>query len=64
MLAARLRVPVVPMRIDGLFEAAKSQKLFVRPNQIIVRIGDPIRYPESDDPAAIAHDLERRVREL
>ena len=64
MLAARLRVPVVPMRIDGLFEAAKSQKLFVRPNQIIVRIGDPIRYPESDDPAAIANDLERKVREL
>jgi long-chain acyl-CoA synthetase len=64
MLATRLRVPVLPMRIDGLFEAAKSRKFFVKPNQITVRVGDPILYPPSTDPASIARDLERRVREL
>jgi long-chain acyl-CoA synthetase len=64
MLATRLRVPVVPMRIDGLFEAAKRRKFIVRPNQITVRVGEPILYAPSTDPTSIARDLERRVCEL
>ena len=61
MLATRLQVPVVPMRIDGLFEAARRREFIVRPNQITVLVGEPVLYPPSMDPMSIARDLERRV---
>jgi long-chain acyl-CoA synthetase len=64
ILATRLQVQVLPMRIDGLFEAARSHSLFVKPGRITVRIGAPIRYEPSDDPESVAKDLERRVGEL
>lgn len=64
MLAQRLNVPVVPMRIDGLYEAAQDRKHFVAPGKITVRIGDPVYYAKDEKPEAIAADLERRVREL
>jgi long-chain acyl-CoA synthetase len=64
MLANRLNVPVIPMRIDGLFEAAKAKSIFVKPNQIVVRVGAPVRYNAEENPTSIARDLERRVREL
>jgi long-chain acyl-CoA synthetase len=64
MLATKLQVPVLPMRIDGLFEAAKDSRLFVRPNRIVVRVGNPVEYTLSENPTSIAKDLERRVREL
>ncbi len=64
VLANRLRVPIVPLKIEGLFEAARAGKLLVAPNRIVVKVGDPVRYGENVDAASIAHDLERRVREL
>jgi len=64
ILANRLDVPLVPVRIDGLFEAAREERHWVRPNRIVVRVGKPVRYGESENPASIASDLERRVREL
>ena len=64
ILADRLHVPIIPMRIDGLFEAAKAEKTFVGPDRITVRIGPPVRYGERENPSSIAKDLERRVREL
>ncbi len=44
LLAKNLDIPVVPMRIDGLFEIKESGKKFARPGQIQVRIGLPVRY--------------------
>lgn len=64
ILAARIQVPVLPLRIDGLFEAAKTRKLYVPPGQIKVHVGTPSQYQANEDPTFIAKDLERRVREL
>jgi long-chain acyl-CoA synthetase len=64
MLATRLNVPVIPMRIDGLFEAAQAKSNFIKPNQIVVRVGAPVRYDAAENPTSIARDLECRVREL
>jgi len=64
ILAQRLNLPVVPMRIHGLFEAAKRDRRFVPPNSISVRVGTPVKYRPEDDAASITKDLERRVREL
>ena len=64
MLTNRLNLPVVPMRIDGLWEAAQKKQLLVAPNKITVRVGKPVTYAQGENPNSIAKDLERRVREM
>lgn len=64
LLAARLNIPVLPMRLDGLLEAKRSGRIFVRPGRVRVTIGQPVRFPDSKDASSIAAELERRVREL
>jgi long-chain acyl-CoA synthetase len=64
MLAQRLNIPVVPMRIDGLWGPAHAHRHYVSPGTIKVRIGTPVRYGTELTASAISQDLERRVREL
>jgi long-chain acyl-CoA synthetase len=64
LLAKNLEVPVVPMRIDGLFEIKQAGKKFARPGQIRVRIGLPISFPASVHPADIARKLQKEVEAL
>ncbi len=64
LLATRMGVPVVPMRIDGLFEVKQAGKKFARPGKIRVRIGKPVRFESTADPQWIARELQNRVREL
>jgi long-chain acyl-CoA synthetase len=64
LLAERLGLPVLPVRIKGLFEYRYSGKLLVPPGTVTVHIGEPVRYPADADPQEIARDLERRMRAL
>jgi long-chain acyl-CoA synthetase len=64
LLADRLGVPVVPVRIDGLFEVKQSGKKFAPPGKIRLRIGEPVRFTPRTDAQQIAEDLQRRVAEL
>jgi long-chain acyl-CoA synthetase len=64
LLAARLKVPVVPLRLDGLFERKETGKSWARPGQIRVSIGAPVRFAETDAAEQIARDLEAHVRAL
>jgi long-chain acyl-CoA synthetase len=64
LLATRLGVPVVPMRIDGLFEVKRAGRRIAVPGEICVRIAEPVRYSATEDPQRIAADLERRVKAL
>jgi long-chain acyl-CoA synthetase len=65
VLASRLGIPVVPVRIDGLIELKLSgRRGFTSPHRVTIRLGDPVSYPPDEDPAKIAADLERRVKEL
>jgi long-chain acyl-CoA synthetase len=64
LLATRLGVPVVPMRFDGVAEAREAGKHLVRPGQIKVWIGAPVRFTEAEAAEEIARDLERRVAGL
>jgi long-chain acyl-CoA synthetase len=64
LLAARLRVPVVPVRFDGIFELKAAGKKWAHPGQIGVAIGPPVSFRESDPPEEIAQDLQRRVTAL
>ena len=64
LLATNLGVPVVPVRIDGLFELKHAGKKFARPGQVRVRIGPPVEFPRDTLPEEIARDLQKRVQEL
>jgi long-chain acyl-CoA synthetase len=64
LLATRLNVPVVPVRLSGIFELKAAGKRRARPGQIKVAVGSPISFRESDAPEQIAKDLERRFAEL
>lgn len=64
LLSNNLRIPVLPMRIDGLFEIKKAGRKFALPGKIVVRIGKPVRFEPGLDPAAITRDLQRAVADL
>jgi long-chain acyl-CoA synthetase len=64
LLANNLKVPVVPMRIDGLFDVKKAGRKFASPGKITVRVGHPIHLPPDSDPQWIADELQRKVAEL
>jgi long-chain acyl-CoA synthetase len=63
LLANNLRIPIVPMRINGLFEVKQAGKKFARPGQIKVKIGTPISFAEQD-PEQIAKELHKIVERL
>lgn len=46
LLAVRAQLPVVPVAIDGTWEALKVGRYAITPGTVTVRIGDPIRSAE------------------
>jgi len=64
LLANNLEIPIVPMRIDGLFEVKQAGKKFTRPGQVKVKIGAPVRFATESDPTSIAEELQRKVEQL
>jgi len=64
LLANNLAIPVLPMRIIGLFEVKRAGRKFAKPGEISVRIGKPIRFPEGSAAEQIAAELQRLVEAL
>jgi long-chain acyl-CoA synthetase len=64
LLANNLSVPVLPMRIVGLFELKVAGKRFAAPWKIRVHIGQPMRFAPGTDPVQIAAALQKAVELL
>ena len=64
LLAGNLGIPVLPMRIDGLFEVKQAGRRFAAPWKISVLIGEPMRFPPGTDPQKIAIELQDAVERL
>jgi long-chain acyl-CoA synthetase len=64
VLANNLGVPVLPMRIDGLFAVKQAGRRFAAPYKIRVRIGKPIKFAAGVDPGQRASDFEKAVEAL
>jgi long-chain acyl-CoA synthetase len=64
LLAQNLGIPVLPMRIDGLYELKKAGKKFAAPHKISVRIGNPTRFDLETPPEEIARRLSDAVKAL
>jgi len=64
LLANNLAIPVVPIRIEGLFELKKAKRKFAPPGKIQVKIGVPERFPRGSAPEWIAAELQKAVENL
>ena len=63
MIASRLRLPVVPVRIEGLDRVLHQSWRMARPGRVRVTFGAPIACP-GDDYRAAARRIEEAVRRL
>jgi long-chain acyl-CoA synthetase len=64
LLANNLGIPVLPMRISGLFELKQAGKKLAPPGKIRVRIGEPMRFAPGSDPEQVARELQSAVEAL
>ncbi len=64
LLASNLRIPILPMRIDGLFEIKNAGKKYATPGKIQVHIGKPMQFAPETNPEEIARALQKAVEEL
>lgn len=64
ILATNLDIPVVPVRIDGLYDLKIAGKKFAHPGTVKVTIGSAIHFKTETNPAEIAKDLESIVSGL
>jgi len=64
MLAKNLDIPVLPMRILGLFDVKNKGKRFAPPGNICVRIGKPIKFEAGSNAEDIARKLQSAVEAL
>jgi long-chain acyl-CoA synthetase len=64
LLAARLKVPAVPIRLEGLYERRIADQSWAPPGMVRVTIGAPVEFDENEPAEEIARELERRVAAL
>ncbi len=69
LLAAGLRAPVIPVRIEGLYELKQRRRQgiawpFAWPGEVSVTFGPPMQPSPSDSPQALTRELEERLRGL
>jgi long-chain acyl-CoA synthetase len=64
LLAAQLDVPVVPLKLTGLFELKQRRQFFARPGGVTLSFGQPIKFERGTEPAEITRVLEAQVKEL
>jgi long-chain acyl-CoA synthetase len=64
LLAKQLNIPVVPVRLAGLYDLKQQNRTLARPGHVKVVIGQPVHFSQEQDANEITQELERRVREL
>jgi long-chain acyl-CoA synthetase len=64
LLAQRLNLPVLPMRIDGLYELKQANRKWAPPGAVRVRIGEPIRFDPATSAETITRELQNAVAAL
>src|ERR1700751_2661031 len=64
LLVTRLRVPVIPIRLEGLYDLREANKHWTSPRHLRVTVGAPVTFAETDTPENITQELERRVKDL
>jgi len=64
LLAENLGLPIIPMRLDGIWQMKREGRRLAHVGEITVRIGAPVTFPVGTSPDEVAHSLESLVAEL
>jgi long-chain acyl-CoA synthetase len=64
LLAENLRVPIVPMRLDGVWKMKRERRRLAHFGEITVRIGAPVTFAAGTSADEIARQLESLVKSL
>ena len=64
LLAENLHIPIVPIRLDGVWQMKQERRRLARRNEIVVRIGIPITFPHNTPASEIAQALQELIRSL
>jgi long-chain acyl-CoA synthetase len=62
LLASELNIPIVPIKLDGLFELKKRKQYLVHPGTVSVTFGNPIEFSRDCSALEITNELERTLR--
>ena len=58
LLAEKLRLPIIPMRLDGVWQMKRERRRLAHFGEITVHIGAPLTFPPDTPPEEIARNLE------
>lgn len=61
VLAGELGVPVVPVKLHGLYELKRRKQYFAPRGQVAVVFGEPVSFDAGVEASQIAAELERRI---
>ena len=64
LLAKALNVPVVPVKLEGLYELKRRQQYFANPGMVRVIIGAPLTFTVRTASADITQELQHRLTTL
>ena len=64
LLAENLRIPIVPMRLDGVWQMKREHRRLAHLGEITVRIGAPVTFTPGTPPEELARQLESLVQSL
>jgi len=59
VLAQELDIPIVPVKLEGLYELKRRRQYFADPGMVRVIFGEPVTFSPDANPASIAQELER-----
>jgi long-chain acyl-CoA synthetase len=64
LLAENLGLPIIPMRLDGVWQMKREHRRLGHFGEIIVHMGAPVTFPPGTPPDEIAHRLESLIQSL
>jgi long-chain acyl-CoA synthetase len=64
LLAQNLQIPIVPLRLDGVWQMKQERRRLAHRDEITIHIGVPVRFPPGTPPAEIAARIQEAVRTL
>ncbi len=64
LLAQNLNIPIVPLRIDGLWRMKQENRRLAHLGELTVQIGAPVTFPPNTSAAAIASHLQSLIQAL
>jgi long-chain acyl-CoA synthetase len=64
LLAQNLNIPIVPMRLDGVWQMKQEHRRLAHPGELTVHIGAPVTFPPDTPPAEITSRLQTLVQSL